>query len=102
MMKGVAAALSLALLASGAQAQSLKEKYELSDRCGKQAAERFKEFGTRGDQPISYGRCAFNGRCAEHEIVRVVQSAMALFVLRVEPIGSDDGKEDVAAGRLAV
>jgi opacity protein-like surface antigen len=38
MMKGVAAALSLALLAPGAQAQSAKQKNEL---CGQQAAERF-------------------------------------------------------------
>src|SRR6516164_5348218 len=29
------------ILAGSAQAQSLKEKYELSERCGKQAAERF-------------------------------------------------------------
>ena len=44
-MKAIAALLSL-LFASGAQAQSLKEKYELSERCGKHAAETFaKEWG---------------------------------------------------------
>jgi hypothetical protein len=37
-MKAIAALLSL-VLASGAQAQSLKEKYELSEPCGKRAAE---------------------------------------------------------------
>jgi hypothetical protein len=41
MMKGIAAAVSVALLASGAWAQSPKEKYELSEQCGKQAAEAF-------------------------------------------------------------
>jgi hypothetical protein len=39
-MKAILALLSL-VLASGAQAQSLKEKYELSERCAKQAAETF-------------------------------------------------------------
>jgi hypothetical protein len=43
-----AAIISASLIQIGfAQAQSLKEKYELSERCGKQAAERFeKEWGT--------------------------------------------------------
>jgi hypothetical protein len=40
------AVLSL-VLASGALAQSLNDKYELSERCGKQAAEKFeKDWGT--------------------------------------------------------
>jgi hypothetical protein len=41
MMKGVAAAVSLALLASGAQAQTIRQKAEISKRCGKQGAEVF-------------------------------------------------------------
>ena len=41
MMKRIGVLVSLALLATGAQAQSLKEKYELTERCGKLAAERF-------------------------------------------------------------
>ena len=45
-MNAIAALLGL-VLATGAQAQSLKEKSELSEKCGKQAAERFeKEWGT--------------------------------------------------------
>jgi len=45
-MQRLATALLSLLLATGAQAQSPKEK-ELSERCGKQAAERFaKEWGT--------------------------------------------------------
>src|SRR5262245_9185988 len=40
MMKAIRLLLSL-VLATGAQAQSPKEKYELSERCGKQAAARF-------------------------------------------------------------
>ena len=40
-MKAILPLLSLALLATGAQAQSLKEKFELSAICGKQAAEVF-------------------------------------------------------------
>ena len=43
MMKAVTAALSLALLASGAQAQLAKGKSELSERCGKQAEEAFEK-----------------------------------------------------------
>ena len=39
-MKAIAASLSL-VFASGAQAQSLVDKYELSERCGKRAAEVF-------------------------------------------------------------
>ena len=50
-MKAIVALLSF-LFASGAQAQSLKEKYELSERCGKQAAETFaKEWGAE----VRYG-----------------------------------------------
>jgi len=41
-MKSIAALLSL-VLASGAQAQSLKEKYELSEQCAKRAAEVFQK-----------------------------------------------------------
>jgi len=45
-MNAIAALLGL-MLATSAQAQSLKEKSELSEKCGKQAAERFeKEWGT--------------------------------------------------------
>ena len=45
-MKAFLALLSL-VLATDALAQSLKEKSELGERCGKQAAERFeKEWGT--------------------------------------------------------
>jgi len=40
MMKALGVLLSV-VLATGAQAQSLKEKYELSERCGKLAAETF-------------------------------------------------------------
>jgi len=44
-MKAFLALLSL-VLATNALAQSLKEKSELSERCGKQAAEHFeKEWG---------------------------------------------------------
>ena len=46
-MKPIAAALSLVLIATGAQAQSAREKYELSVQCGKQAAATFaKEWGS--------------------------------------------------------
>jgi len=46
MMKALSVLLSL-FLASSAQGQTAKEKSELSERCGKQAAERFeKEWGT--------------------------------------------------------
>src|SRR5262245_7692801 len=40
-MKALAASLSLLFFASGAEAQSLKENYELSERCGKRAEEVF-------------------------------------------------------------
>jgi len=47
MMKAIGLLLSLVLLATGAQAQTANEKSELSEKCGKQAAERFeKEWGT--------------------------------------------------------
>src|SRR5436309_5735699 len=42
-MKTVTFVVGLTLLVSGAQAQNPKEKYELSERCGKQAAEVFAE-----------------------------------------------------------
>ena len=49
------AALSLVLLATGAQAQTAKEKYELSELCGKRAEEHFKELGAKpGMSGISY------------------------------------------------
>ena len=41
MMKALAALLSLLFLTSGAWAQSLTEKYDLSERCGKRAEEIF-------------------------------------------------------------
>jgi hypothetical protein len=45
-MKAILALLSL-FLATGAQAQTTNEKSELSERCGKQAAQRFeKDWGT--------------------------------------------------------
>jgi len=54
MMKARAVLVSLVLLASGAEAQSLREK-ELSERCGKQAEEHFKELGAKpGMSGISY------------------------------------------------
>jgi hypothetical protein len=43
MMKAIGVLVSL-VLATGVEAQSLKEKYELSVQCGKQAAQRFEEF----------------------------------------------------------
>jgi hypothetical protein len=42
-MKAFAVLVGFALLAGGAQAQSLKEKYELSAQCGKRAAETFRK-----------------------------------------------------------
>jgi hypothetical protein len=41
MMKALLALLSLAFLASGAQAQTIRQKAEISKRCGKQGAEVF-------------------------------------------------------------
>src|SRR6516165_2813812 len=47
MMKAIGLLLSLVLLATGAQAQTANEKSELSEKCGKQAAQRFeKDWGT--------------------------------------------------------
>ena len=48
MMKAVAAAVSLGLLATGAQAQSAKEKSELSAQCVKRAAETFRKYWGSG------------------------------------------------------
>ena len=48
MMKAIAVLLSLALLATGAQAQTAKEKYELSTQCGRQAAETFRKYWGSG------------------------------------------------------
>jgi hypothetical protein len=50
MMKALGALVGLALLASGAQAQTAKEKYELQERCGKRAASAFAE-RLQGVQP---------------------------------------------------
>jgi len=44
MMKALGALLGLALLATGAQAQSLKEKSELSERCGMLAEWTFRKY----------------------------------------------------------
>ena len=54
MMKAIGVLVSL-VLASGAQAQSLKEKSELSEQCGKKAAELFeKSWGKREDELNHY------------------------------------------------
>ena len=50
MMKALGVLLSLVLFATGAQAQSLNEKSELSERCGKRAASAFAE-RLQGVQP---------------------------------------------------
>ena len=47
-MKALGALLSLALLATGAQTKSAKEKYELSEQCGKQAEETFRKYWRSG------------------------------------------------------
>ena len=55
MMKAIAVLLSLALLATGAQAQTAEQKYELSERCGKQAEERYaKEVESRVLVTVDY------------------------------------------------
>ena len=43
MMKAIGVLVSLVLPATGAEAQSLIDKYELSERCGKRAEEVFKK-----------------------------------------------------------
>ena len=48
MIRAVAAAVSLGLLATGAQAQSAKEKSELSAQCVKRAAETFRKYWGSG------------------------------------------------------
>jgi hypothetical protein len=56
-MRQLAIALLSLVLATEAQAQSLKEKFELSERCGKQAAERFAKFQSEhglSSQPFNY------------------------------------------------
>ena len=56
MMKAVAAAVSLGLLATGAQAQTAKEQHELSALCGKQAAERFEKSWGKGEDELNHLR----------------------------------------------
>ena len=58
-MKLIAASLGL-VVASGAQAQSLKEKYELSERCGKQAAETFRKYWGNGISETDTGQTIGN------------------------------------------
>jgi len=61
MMKALCVMLSL-FLATGAQAQSLKEKFELSERCGKKAAELFeKSWGKREDE-LNHYESHYNSR----------------------------------------
>jgi hypothetical protein len=44
------------ILAGSAQAQSLKEKYELSERCGKQAEETFRKYWGSGSSKTDIGQ----------------------------------------------
>jgi len=61
MMKAIGVLVSL-VLASGAQAQSLKEKSELSEQCGKKAAELFeKSWGKREDE-LNHYESHYNSR----------------------------------------
>ena len=55
-MKAFAALVGFALLASGAWAQSLKEKYELSAQCGMLAAETFRKYWGSGISTSSTGQ----------------------------------------------
>ena len=55
-MKAIAVLLSLALLATGAQAQTAKEKYELSTQCGRQAAETFRKYWGSGISTSNTGQ----------------------------------------------
>lgn len=62
MMKAMGVLVSLMLLATGAQAQSLKEKFELSEQCGKKAAELFeKSWGKREDE-LNHYESHYNSR----------------------------------------
>jgi len=64
MMKAIGVLVSLMLLATGAQAQSAKEKYELIERCAKQAAEVFaKEWGAGSVKDHEY---ELRGRYENH------------------------------------
>ena len=61
-MQRLATALLGLVLASGAQAQSLKEKSELSEQCGKKAAELFeKSWGKREDE-LNHYESHYNSR----------------------------------------
>jgi len=55
-MKPIATALGLALFATGAHAQSLREKYELSAQCGKQAEEIFRKYWGIGISQTDIGQ----------------------------------------------
>ena len=56
MMKALGALLGLVLLGSGAQAQWLKQKYELSAQCRKQAAETFRKYWGSGISTSNTGQ----------------------------------------------
>jgi len=56
------ALLSLVLFATGAQAQSAKEKYELIERCAKQAAETFRKEWERPSSPLASYENHYNFR----------------------------------------
>jgi len=62
MMKAVAAAVSLGLLATGAQAQTAKEQHELSALCGKQAAERFEKSWGKQEDELNHYESHYNSR----------------------------------------
>jgi hypothetical protein len=62
MMKAIWLLLSLVLLATGAEAQSAKEKYELIERCAKQAAETFRKEWERPSSPLASYENHYNFR----------------------------------------
>ena len=68
MMKLIVASSGLALFASGAWAQSLKQKHELREQCGKHAADTFRKFwstgifGTNAGQTIGNFKDHYNFR----------------------------------------
>jgi hypothetical protein len=55
-VKALGALLSFLFFTSGAQAQSLKEKYELSAQCGMLAAETFRKYWGSGISTSSSGQ----------------------------------------------